>query len=229
MGHSNDSLEVTLYYDQIDNIQSIVELLDYFNINRMSIDENSTSVEIDTLKIDKSTLYEYGFFIGSKYIVSVSADRYECNSLTIRPTSVSSTMQNETISFILRTDPLYGFVSSQSEHHACNRISQEFPEGDVSAWVGRDIRSYVPGVYTGNFLSSRYASKHSVDLEDWSYKSEHISEANESIYIERPKGFLLGERSSYPKGNFFVILDAVTAANAARNLVEFRSVRRAFP
>lgn len=75
------------------------------------------------------------------------------------PSSVQALLTN-----VGRLHPLFGFACSTSEHLARNRVAATKSFGAVEAWVGRDWRRYIPGLYWLTLLPDELAQRHGISV-----------------------------------------------------------------
>ncbi len=59
---------------------------------------------------------------------------------------------------------VFGFASDKNEYFHRNQLSFSRSYGDVTTWVGRDLRKYLPGFYWLTAISEIIAIQHGLDL-----------------------------------------------------------------
>jgi hypothetical protein len=60
--------------------------------------------------------------------------------------------------------PLFGFACKPEEYDQRNRVKTRLGQNSIEAWVGRDIRKYIPGLYWLTLVPEPLLKQHHVPL-----------------------------------------------------------------
>lgn len=102
--------------------------------------------------------------------------------------------------------PLYGYAAAPEERLARNRVYHQLGINKIEAWVGRDPRKWLPGLYWLNLISEEMAARHKIPLDLLASARGNIgiwamactfSASTTGPKIGRIRRFLLGSSSCF--------------------------------
>ena len=126
-----------------------------------------------------------GFFLHADK-VSYSFLITQASGFEIGVSGLDSSQARVLMDQLGRADAVFGYVAEWDERLHRNRLTKKASYGLDEAWVGRDWRRYVPGVYWLTLVSERLLQMHNVPLEPLlaAAKSE-VAKLDNGSYILR--------------------------------------------
>jgi hypothetical protein len=103
--------------------------------------------------------------VGQKceYDVSLRGEQYSTLFVDVK-TGLDEADVSRLFLAAVRAEAEYGFAATDAEYIHRNRIVHTIGENVVEAWVGRDLKRYVPGVYWRTLLSEQMVSDRDIDF-----------------------------------------------------------------
>ena len=146
---------------------------------------------------DLSREYPSGFFLigkGVQYDVECDNDSASCFATL----SVDADEAKLFLSLLSQTNPSFGYVCDPAERIRRNRLIKHFGDRRIEAWVGRDLKKYVPGLYWLTVMSDSFMATHNVSPVALTNASwEHASPTRHSHifqFYEKPEDWAASTR-----------------------------------
>ena len=89
------------------------------------------------------------------------------------------------ISALCAVDVAFAFVCEESEYYHRNRVFRTFGDSNVEAWIGRELKRYLPGLYWITIISRTECDQRAWNFSDFprKYKNLNISEKHLAMQL----------------------------------------------
>ena len=182
-------IEINIKFDRMvlaqicDTLQGLRSRL---NINEISDNEESAHTSLDSLNI--SNILEYAKGNSSGFILYSPRAEYHISYADFGDCSLYVLMDNfqESRNFVLemsKIDLLYGYACLPEEREHRNRVVINKDYGQHQAWVGRNFRKWLPGLYWINIIPENLVKAHNLNIDNLFDFSEYKVEKKFNNYI----------------------------------------------
>lgn len=167
---------VILYFNAEDIDEAVASLSDlrspikplYFGEDENKYSENDRLEDVDRFDSFKKDNV-YGYILFSKNCsYNVSANRFGHAEVFV-DLNITNGLEfahaKEIIDCVRKHGLMFGFAADRNEYFHRNQLSFSRSYGDITTWVGQDLRKYLPGFYWLTAISDDIAVQHKIELD----------------------------------------------------------------